>query len=170
MTTSTSTPNTKNGTAPKAQDETPRDLASAVTITYTPLTEVRANAQVPDVPLPVDLPTLTDEVLAALIQGARAELQQRRAKREADFFALVERAGQGAGRHAFQARGGARGEGTGRFRRRNDRRPQEREADLLEPQGPRTAMDGPWNPPKWMADHQEAGGTLEECLIPEGEL
>jgi DNA-binding protein H-NS len=141
----------KNGT-PKPQDETAHDPASAYT------------------PLPLDLASLTDELLAALIEGARTELQERKTKREADFFALVSE--QAKLLNVTPARLKAYLDGKA---------PAARPEDAVDgrknvrpkfwcPKDHELRWSGRGNPPKWMADHLAAGGTEEECLIPEGAL
>jgi DNA-binding protein H-NS len=159
----------KNGSAPKPQDETPHDTASALTITYTPTGDVRqADPAAVYTPLPLDLANLTDEVLAALIEGARAELQQRKARREADFFALVSEQAKLLGvtpaRLAAVLAGKApasRPEGA--VDGRSNVRPK---FWCLADHALRWSGRG--NCPKWMADHLAAGGTEDDCLIPEG--
>ncbi len=49
------------------------------------------HAERPQAPgvLPIDLGTLSDEVLGALAVEALAEQERRKAKREADFFATI---------------------------------------------------------------------------------
>jgi DNA-binding protein H-NS len=157
-----------NGRAPKSQDETPGDTP-AVTIAYTPLAEVRrANAPGAYVPLPVELSNLTDEVLAALNEGARAELHARKAKREADFFALVTEQAKLLG--VTPARLAAVLAGKAPASRLEDAVDGRKNPKPLfwNPKDHAQRWTKKGNKPKWFDDCLKEGITEEEMRIPEG--
>jgi DNA-binding protein H-NS len=164
----------KNGTAPKPLQETP-----AVTVTPTGLAEAPPAATEP---LPVDLTTLPDPVLAALADAAPREIAARQAKREEDLF------------REFRERARALGVSPMRLaaalglklanspvRRPSLLRPESTapEASGAKPDG-RSAVapkyrskdgkqwSGRGGKPQWVLEHLAAGGTMEELAIPEG--
>lgn len=116
--------------------------------------------------LPCDLATLSDEVLAALAEAAPRELARRKAQREAAFLNQIREQAQVLGltparlAAALAGKSGASANGT--VRRRPPKRVFWNPADHTQQWSKRGAR------PKWLVEHLEAGGTEEECLIPEG--
>jgi DNA-binding protein H-NS len=120
---------------------------------------------------PVDLVKLSDDELALLTVEAPRELERRKAKREADLLGFIrERAAElgisparlGA---ALAGRAGARAHNNGGTDGRSVVKPKYRN-----PKDHAQRWSGRGGQPAWVADHLAAGGTLEECLIPEGAL
>ncbi len=121
--------------------------------------------------LPVDPATLSDEMLEKLIEEAQTLLGIRKAKREADFFALVEEQARALNIAparliaTLRAKAGAFAPNTAK----PDDGRRFVKAKYRNPKDPSETWAGRGNPPKWYADHVAAGGTEDDMRIPEGE-
>jgi DNA-binding protein H-NS len=162
---SDSRPHGKNGATKPHADDLP-DLSSATSITHTEGPSVMARGA----PLPIDLAPLSDEVLDALINGARTELEARKLTRETEFFRFVDEQAKVLGVSAKRLAAVL-----------------QRKAGAAHPE---SAVDGRtnpkpvyWNPkdhsqrwtkkgnrPRWFQDCLDEGITEEQMLIPEGAL
>jgi DNA-binding protein H-NS len=122
--------------------------------------------------LPLDITTLTDDVLAALTAAAQRETEERlQRRRDTALAALKEQA------EAAQALGIPLAR-LKAFLEGKDDGAKEKPVDGRSTVAPKfwnlkdhtQRWSGRGNPPRWMADHLAAGGAEDECLIPEGAL
>jgi hypothetical protein len=137
--------------------------------TPTPANGHAAAENKPPPVLPVDLSTLSDAVLDALLPAVEREIETRRAQKEAALVAYVRetaailRIPDARLIAALRPKPASRPSTSGTRDRRHEVRP------LL------------WNPldhsqrwskrgakPQWYVDHLAGGGTEDECRIPEG--
>ena len=118
-----------------------------------------------DAALPVALATLSDDVLEALAAAVPREIAARKAKREADFFALV--------REQAIALGLTPARLAAALAAKSAPRPRADGRSVVKPKfrNPHDAAQtwaGRGAPPKWYADHLAAGGSEADMRIPDG--
>jgi DNA-binding protein H-NS len=120
--------------------------------------------------LPVDLATLSDDALSALLAAVERKIAERHAKREADLVASILETAAAFGippaRIAAKLgrRSAPRPQGSGVTDGRHVVKPKYR---CLTDHSLRWSGRGAQ--PKWYADHLSAGGKPEDMLIPEDE-
>jgi hypothetical protein len=195
--TTTSIATLKNGPTPPARPDEREPVSGKPAPSFTDLSaaargakeEALAKVEGPKAPtLPVDLVGLCDEVLALLAEEVPREQQRRQAQREADLFAeMKERARLLGVPHARLAAAlgvrlapgtarpstprpvstepAASGETPAKRDRRHDPKPL-----YWNPKDHSQRWTKKGNQPRWYRDHLAAGGTEEECRIPEGAI
>jgi DNA-binding protein H-NS len=121
--------------------------------------------------LPVDLASLSDDELALLTVEAPRELERRKSKREAELLAFIREQATVHGisparlRAALGGKASAKARTTGGTDRRSVVKPK-----YWNPKDHSQRWSGRGGQPAWLTEHRASGGTLEECLIPEGAL
>ncbi len=139
--------------------------------------------------LPVDRADLSDEQLAARIAQDQAELDRRKARREADYYEQVK---EGARQlniplARLAAKLGLKSAKPSMLRpaptglaagdlSSGERSSQEEDGrrhvrpKFRNPKDPSQTWSGRGGKPQWVLDHLAAGGTMEQLAIPEGAL
>jgi DNA-binding protein H-NS len=120
--------------------------------------------------LPFDLTTLPDEALAALAEAAPRELARRKTEREEAFLKEIREGALALGLTPARLAAALAGKSA-----------RARASTNASNDGRRSVKPLLWNPldhsqkwskrgarPAWLVEHLAAGGTEEECVIPEG--
>lgn len=119
---------------------------------------------------PVDRAALSDEQLATRVAQDQAELAARKAKREADFFALVREQARILNIPPARLTAVLRAEVAASATPNPEDRRHFVKPLLWSPKDHSQRWSKRGAAPKWYVDHIAAGGTEEECVIPEGAL
>ena len=119
----------------------------------------------------IDLATLSDQQLDALLIGVGDEMALRKAKKDADFLASVAETARALNIPPARVAAAIRGTPAPKPDPAN---PHDRrhfvKAQLWNPKDHSQRWSKRGAAPKWYVDHIAAGGAEDECVIPDGEV